>query len=139
MSIINKKQSAKTGLAFTKITCYKITEKLILIMSLNGRRPPMARKDEIKEKISSLSEILHEYHVTRLGLFGSAVRGEDDEKSDIDLLVDFDKAIDLFAYAELVETLSLSIKGNVDLVTVTGLRPELRDKVMSEVEWIERI
>jgi len=99
----------------------------------------MARKDEIKEKIASLSDILREYHVTRLGLFGSVVRGEDDEKSDIDLLVDFDKTIDLFAYAELVEKLSLSIKKNVDLVTVAGLRPELRDKVMSEVEWIERI
>jgi predicted nucleotidyltransferase len=40
---------------------------------------------------------------------------------------------------EFREKLSLSIKKNVDLVTVAGLRPELRDKVMSEVEWIERI
>jgi len=99
----------------------------------------MTRKDEIKEKIASLSDILDKYHVTRLGLFGSVVRGRDDDKSDIDLLVDFDKTIDLFAYAELVESLSLSMKKNVDLVTITGLRPELRDKVMSEVEWIERI
>lgn len=99
----------------------------------------MTRKDEIKEKIAFLSGTLHKFHVSRLGLFGSVVRNSDNDESDIDLLVDFEQTIDLFAYSNLVDTLSASIKRNVDLVTVAGLRPELKDKVMSEVEWIEGI
>jgi predicted nucleotidyltransferase len=99
----------------------------------------MTSKDEIKEKILFLSGTLHKYHVSRLGLFGSAVHNRDSEKSDIDLLVDFDETIDLFAYSDLVEILSATINRDVDLVTVAGLRPELKDKIMSEVEWIEGI
>jgi predicted nucleotidyltransferase len=99
----------------------------------------MASKDEIKQKIASLSDTFHKYNIIRVGLFGSCVHNTDNETSDIDLLVDFKKTIDLIAYADLINSLSISMNRTVDIITVSGIRPELKNKIMDEVEWIEGI
>lgn len=94
-------------------------------------------KNEIKAKLLGEKEILNKYHISRVGLFGSYVHNSQKTGSDIDILVDFNETIDLFAYANLAEILSLSLKQRVDIVTINGLKPGFRDKILSEVEWIE--
>jgi len=47
--------------------------------------------DEIRAKIETLKPTLQrEHHITELGIFGSYVRNEQTEDSDVDVLVEFD-------------------------------------------------
>jgi len=96
-------------------------------------------KNEIKQKLASQSDLFNSYHISRIGLFGSFVHNNQNDKSDIDLLIDFKEPVDLFAYVNLADKLSETLFHKVDLVTVSGLKPALRNKILAEVEWIEGI
>jgi len=48
-------------------------------------------KDEILDTIRKHRDILSKYKVREIGLFGSFVRGEQEDRSDIDLIVDFEE------------------------------------------------
>ncbi len=73
---------------------------------------------EVKEIISKHKEELKEkYGVKEIGIFGSLVRGELKEESDIDILVEFEKPIGLFKFLELEEYLSNLLGKKVDLVS----------------------
>lgn len=99
----------------------------------------MPDKTAIKKKLSEQTTIFNSYNISRVGLFGSFARETQTEDSDIDILVEFRKPIDLFAYANLVEELSNSMQLKVDMVTVNGIKPALKQKILHEVEWIEGI
>ena len=51
----------------------------------------MLTKEEILEKFKENKEEIKKYGVKKIGLFGSYVRGNQKEKSDIDILVEFEK------------------------------------------------
>jgi len=51
-----------------------------------------------------------------IGLFGSYTKGSQKETSDVDILVEFEKAIDLFTFVQLKNHLSDLLNINVDLV-----------------------
>ncbi len=74
--------------------------------------------------------------VTRLGLFGSFVRGEQHADSDVDLLVEFgpgQKTFDHFmALGFLLEDL---LQRRVELVTPESLSPYIKPYVFREVEY----
>jgi uncharacterized protein len=65
-------------------------------------------------------------------VFGSVARGNQDEESDLDLLVDFDDGVGLFAWAGLIRELEELLGCAVDVVEVASLRPRIRDDVMAE-------
>jgi predicted nucleotidyltransferase len=85
--------------------------------------------DEIKEKIVP---ILKSAGVTRSAIFGSYVRGEATEKSDIDILVDYPKGLSLFDVAELKYTLEDALEKPVDLVNYNHIKPLLKPYILSE-------
>ena len=66
-----------------------------------------------------VDDICGKYGINYLGLFGSVARGEETEKSDIDLLVKFDKKrkIGLFGLSELQNEFERRLGRKVDLVT----------------------
>ena len=99
----------------------------------------MPDKTSIKRKLHEQAALFNLYNVSRVGLFGSFTRGTQTEDSDIDLLVEFRRPIDLFAYANLIEDLSNSMQLKVDLITINGIKPALKQKILHEVEWIEGI
>ena len=76
---------------------------------------------------------LKQFHVKSLSLFGSVARGESNDDSDVDLLVDFDAPIGLFDLFRLQHNLEalLGIE-KVDLVMRNALEPAIRDKVLKE-------
>ena len=94
-------------------------------------------KENIKETLRENLERLRGYHVRKIGLFGSHARGNAKKKSDIDLLVEFDQTIDLFAFIHLADDISSILNAKVDLVTESSLKPLVKSRVMEEVEWIE--
>lgn len=85
--------------------------------------------DEIKNKVVP---ILKEAGVTRSSLFGSYVRGEETDKSDVDILVDFPKGKSLFDLVELELKLEAVLNKKVDLGEYKTLKPRIKKRVMNE-------
>jgi predicted nucleotidyltransferase len=63
------------------------------------------------------------YPLSELGLFGSYARGDFDDNSDIDILVDFSGSIDGFAYIRLAHELEDAFASKIDLVSREGIKP----------------
>ena len=80
-----------------------------------------------------LPELKEKYSVSYLGVFGSYVRGEQTGDSDLDILVEFDKTPGLLKYIELEYYLSDLLGLKVDLVTRTGLKPNIGKHILNEV------
>jgi len=77
------------------------------------------------------------FGVIRIGLFGSFIRGEQSNKSDIDILVEFnDEYKTLKNYVALVDYLESFFDSTVDLVTLESLDPYIRPDILNEVVWI---
>lgn len=70
--------------------------------------------------------------VRTLSLFGSTARDEADSESDVDLLVEFDHPVGLFAYGRLQELLEAWLGRKVDLGDPDWLRPAIREDVLRE-------
>lgn len=85
----------------------------------------MYTKDTILETLRKCKTMLeHKYPISELGLFGSYVRGDYTESSDIDILVDFYKAIDAFEYIRLAHELEDMFDTKIDVVSRKGIKPQ---------------
>lgn len=79
-------------------------------------------KDTIIEILKRQFSFLNEkYHLRTIGLFGSYAKNLNNENSDVDLLVDFDKPIGL-DFVELGDYLEKLLNKKVDLITYEGLK-----------------
>jgi hypothetical protein len=78
-------------------------------------------------------EICRKNDVTRIGIFGSAARGEATDQSDIDILVDFSHPKSLLAFVALERALSDALGRKVDLLTEASISPYLRDSIKKEL------
>ncbi len=85
----------------------------------------MDKLRDMKPKFSALN-------ISRVRVFGSVVRGEENVQSDIDLLVDFVKPIGLFDYCNIQRQLGNSLGRRVDMVTEDALHPALKAKILAE-------
>ncbi len=89
--------------------------------------------NEIKEILSSHKEELQsKYKVKEMKIFGSYVKNEQRERSDVDILVDFYEVPDLLKFIEMERYLEEILGVKVDLVRISVLRPELRDGILNE-------
>jgi len=72
--------------------------------------------------------------VIHAGIFGSVARGENDEKSDIDVIVDIpeDSHIGIFQIIGIGDSLTDIFKRPVDVVTECSLRSPRHDRILSE-------
>lgn len=90
-------------------------------------------RQEVLSTLRAQRAALHErFGVARLSLFGSMARDEAVQGSDVDLLVEFDKPVGLFAFLELQGHLEALLGCAVDLGTPQSLKPRLRARVMAE-------
>ncbi len=95
--------------------------------------------DEIKIILRQHEKELREkYGVIEIGLFGSYLRGEEKEESDLDILVEFksDAKISLLEFVELENYLSDLLGVKVDLVEKSALKPRIGKRILAEVEYI---
>jgi predicted nucleotidyltransferase len=69
---------------------------------------------------------------TDVRVFGSVARGDADEKSDVDFLVNMERGRSLFDLGALLADLEKALHRPVDVVTERGLRSPIRDRVMRE-------
>lgn len=90
--------------------------------------------DEIVKMLrENIPDLANRYGVKRLGVFGSYVRGEADGESDLDILVEFERAPTLWELVRLERELGEKMEVKVDLVMKKNLKPRLRDAVLKEV------
>jgi predicted nucleotidyltransferase len=75
-------------------------------------------------------------HVSRIGIFGSYSEGRQTRKSDLDLMVVFERPIGLLAFVHLRDLPAERPGMKVDLVTPDGLHPLIRDDVMREIIYV---
>lgn len=72
-----------------------------------------------------------------MGIFGSYVRGEQSEESDVDILVEFEEGYKNFDnYMELKFYLEELLKIKIDLIIESALKPKLRFHILQEVIYV---
>ncbi|MCX6698611.1 MAG: nucleotidyltransferase family protein [Methanomicrobiales archaeon] len=79
-------------------------------------------------------KLKNNYGVKEIGFFGSYVRGEQIEQSDIDILVEFEKPIGFIKFMKLETYLADLLGIKVDLVTRKALKPYIGRRIMQELE-----
>ncbi len=86
----------------------------------------------IKQKREEILRIAARYGGRNVRVFGSVARGEADERSDIDFLVDMEAGRSLLDLGGLLMDLQEALGRNVDVVTERGLKPRIRERVLKE-------
>lgn len=97
----------------------------------------MKTLDEIQKILKpNMATFREDYQVTSLGIFGSYARGEQSEDSDVDILIDYEKAPTLSKLVDLRIVLGELTGVQIDLVTKNGLRPRIREQVLADVIYL---
>ena len=97
----------------------------------------MKTLQEIESILRDQKPILKQkFGVLEIGIFGSFVRGEQKDTSDLDLLIDFEEPIGLIKYVGLQNYLSDKVGERVDLVTKSGLKPRISGHILKEVIYV---
>ena len=86
----------------------------------------------LKALKKNLPELREEYNISTLEVFGSFVRSEQEEKSDLDLLITFTENPSLLKYIKLENFLSDLLGIRVDLVMKDSLKPRLSHNILEE-------
>jgi predicted nucleotidyltransferase len=80
-----------------------------------------------------LREIFARFNVSNPRLFGSVARGQDDERSDIDILVEAGKGVSFFDSADLETELQSVLGFKVNVTTIRGLADDIRRNVEQDL------
>ena len=89
-------------------------------------------KQELQAKREEILNIAAKHGAYNVRIFGSVARGEADEKSDVDILVDTGPETSSWFPAGLIIDLEELLGCEVDVVTERGLRPRIKDRVLKE-------
>ena len=89
------------------------------------------------EKLKGIyPQLEKEYQISSLEVFGSFLRGEEKEGSDLDLLITFSKPPSLFTFVRLENYLSDTLGVKVDLVMKDSLKPNIGERILAEAQAI---
>lgn len=88
--------------------------------------------DQVTSKRNEIEQIARRHGATNIRIFGSIVRGDADQNSDIDFLVDLEHGRSLLDLGGLLMDLQTLLGRPVDVVTEKGLRPRIRERVLRE-------
>jgi predicted nucleotidyltransferase len=92
----------------------------------------MTLEELLKTKQEEILRVCAKYGAHNVRVFGSVARGEADELSDIDFLVELEPGRSLFDLGGLQYDLERLLGCRVDVVTERGLKPRIRERVLRE-------
>jgi len=99
----------------------------------------MLTKDTIEEQIRRNANRFSAFGISKIGLFGSYARQEQNKNSDIDILIDFEEGKETFdnfmAACALLDALFKEHK--VEVVTAKGLSPYIGPHILNSVEYVQ--
>ena len=95
-------------------------------------------KKNVLRRLQNLKGQLVEVGVSKLGLFGSTVHGENTPQSDIDILLDFSAGQETYLnFMSACQILEDNFKHyKLDVVTLKGLSPYIGKSILKEVEYV---
>jgi predicted nucleotidyltransferase len=97
----------------------------------------LTRKDILKILHNEMPVLKKRFAVREIGLFGSYVKNEEQESSDIDILVTFEKSHDdLFNFLGLKYYLEDILSKKVDLVMREAIKPRIKERILREAVYV---
>ncbi|MCB0188084.1 MAG: nucleotidyltransferase family protein [Caldilineaceae bacterium] len=96
----------------------------------------MQRAQAVRSLTEHREELRDQFGVASLAIFGSTARDEATEISDIDLLVEFNRPTGLFDLIRLQFHLEELLGVAVDIGTVDGLNPRVRERALAESIYV---
>ena len=97
----------------------------------------MKRTDAVQLLAAHRQQLRQRFGVTSLAIFGSTARNEATAASDVDVLVEFDRPTGLFDLIRLQFHLEELLGTQVDVGTVDGLKPRIRERVLAESIYVK--
>ena len=95
--------------------------------------------DDLIQIRSALSthrkEITTRFAVKSLAVFGSFARGDQNENSDVDILVEFEKPVGI-EFIDLADHLEAILKRKVDLVSRKGVKTKYFEHIKNELQYV---
>ncbi|WP_419803555.1 nucleotidyltransferase family protein [Mucilaginibacter sp.] len=92
--------------------------------------------EQVKSILKQLKpRLMSKYGVDTLGLFGSIVRDDFTDQSDIDIVVSFSKPIDI-DFFDLADELEEKLNRKVDLVSRNGIKPKYYEVIEPEILYV---
>lgn len=88
--------------------------------------------DILKCKRTEILALAAKHGASNVRLFGSVVRGEDQENSDVDFLVDMQENRSLFDLIGLQQDIEKAIGRSVDVLTPNGINCHMKDLILDE-------
>ncbi|SPF53190.1 putative nucleotidyltransferase [Candidatus Desulfosporosinus infrequens] len=95
--------------------------------------PPVQDVLSLEDIKNIIIPICADYPIRKIGVFGSYARGQADEESDIDLVIEFDGDIGLFSFSGLKVRLENALKRTIDLVEPETMVENIRINMGKEV------
>ena len=89
-------------------------------------------RDLLRDKRDEIVRIAAKHGARNVRVFGSVARGDADEQSDVDLLVDMEAGRSLLDHAALWIELQDVLGRKVDVLSERGIKPRIRDRVLRE-------
>ena len=90
-------------------------------------------KEDIFKLLKQHKAKLKNQYVKKIGLFGSVLRGDNTNESDVDLIVEFEKGKKNYDnFIDLVFLLEDLFQKNVDLLTIDALSPYMKSKILKK-------
>ena len=80
-------------------------------------------------------ELIEKYHISSIGLFGSVVRDDYSDLSDIDIIVDFSQPIGI-EFIDLADYIESKLDKNIDLVSKKGIKQKYLQAIESEIIYV---
>lgn len=88
----------------------------------------------INQRREDILGIAQRYGARNVRIFGSAIHGEDNAQSDVDMLVNFDSGRSLLDHVALMQDLEDLLGRKVDVVSERALHWYIRDRVLKEAK-----
>ncbi len=93
--------------------------------------------DQIIGKIKKVKpELEKKFGIGRIGIFGSYVKGYQNEESDIDIILELRHPTGLIKFIRIEQYLSDILGKSVDLLTFNSLKSYMKDEVLREIKYV---
>src|ERR1035441_6789755 len=103
-----------------------------LVLDTIGLRGVMTLQELRDRRREEILQVAANRGARNVRVFGSVARGDNDERSDVDFLVEMEPGRTLFDLSGLLLDLESLLHVSVDVVTERGLRPRVRERVLAE-------
>jgi len=80
-------------------------------------------------------DLQKKYPIKTIGVFGSVARGDNDETSDVDILVEFEKPIGI-EFIDLANELESILQQKVDLISRAGVKPKYFKVIEKDLHYV---